>query len=87
MKNYKIAISYYLIIGLIILGAIKIYPSGSCGPSLGVLVFLAFNLLSIILFLASLIMFLNNKEYTKSTVIHLVGCIALLSYFFNASQL
>ena len=87
MKNYKIAISYYLIVGLIIFGAIKIYPTGSCGPSLGVLVFMAFSLLSIILFFAILIMFLNNKEYSKSTLVHLFGCIALLSNFFNVSQL
>ena len=87
MTNPIKATLYYLIAGLIIFSAIKLYPSGSCGPSLGVLIFLAVNLVSIVLFIISLTKTFKNKKNIKSTLIHFVGCFILLTYFFTADQL
>jgi hypothetical protein len=87
MNNYQKTIVYYLLVGLTVFGAIKLFPSGSCGPSLGVLIFLALNIVSIILFFVSLTKTFKNKENLNSTIIHFVGCCSLLTYFFTADQL
>ena len=79
---------YYLIIATTIFGAIKMFPSGSCGPSLGVLVFLGLILLSVVLFFINLVRTLNGNKTTKvSTIIHFLCCTALIIYLFTASSL
>jgi hypothetical protein len=76
-------ILYYLIAAVLVIGAMKIFPSGSCGPSLDILVFLAVILLSLLLFVINLFRTLNGNKTTKiPTIIHLVGCAIFLLYLF-----
>jgi amino acid transporter len=87
-KPIKTVIYYYLTAALVIFEAIKIFPSGSCGPSLDILIFLGIILLSILLFFINIFRTLNgNKTTNISAIIHFVGCIALIIYFFAGGSL
>lgn len=87
MTNAVKTILYYLIVGLVIFSVIKLYPSGSYGTSLEVLIFLGINILSIVLLFICLAKSFKGEKTTKiSTLLHFLGCAALLIYFFTADQ-
>jgi hypothetical protein len=88
MINPVRTILYYLFAAIAIFFAIRLFPSGSCGPNVGVLIFLSITIMSIVIFLNSLVKtFKGNKETKISTLIHFLGCSALIIYFFTADQL
>jgi amino acid transporter len=82
------ALLYYFIAALIIFAAIKMFPSGSCGPSLDVLIFLGIILVSLVLFVINLFRTIKGNKTTKvSTIIHFLGCAALIIYLFTGGSL
>jgi len=73
---------------MVIFISIKASPSVSCGPGLGVLVFMGSILTSIVLFFFNFFKTINgNKAFKASSIIHFAGCLSQLIYFFNADAL
>jgi len=82
-KNTKLTIIFYVVYFSLAFILEKLYPSGPCTPSFGILMFIFFPFISVTILIISLINYFYNKDKSLkiSIFIHTILLILFLIYF------